>query len=71
MINKLNNADIASLKKVIKVTPDYEFFSELFLALIGNAPDKTINASGVTVISHWKATKRLLLNNFMKNAKAF
>ena len=34
MMGRLSTSDVASLKKVSKVTPDYEFYSQLFLTLI-------------------------------------
>lgn len=72
MMNKLSHSDVASLRKVSKITPDYEFYSELFLTIINQPPYKRTLPDGTTQISYWQATLKLLLNiNFMKNVKAF
>jgi hypothetical protein len=72
MMNKLSNSDVASLRKVSKITPDYEFYSELFLSIINQPPYKRNLPDGTTQISYWQATLKLLLNiNFMKNVKTF
>jgi|LauGreDrversion4_2_1035121.scaffolds.fasta_scaffold434602_3 hypothetical protein len=33
-MSKLSQSDVASLKKVSKITPDYETYAEVFLLMI-------------------------------------
>ena len=42
MMSVIKSSDIASLKKVARITPDYEFYSELILALFELGPVKKI-----------------------------
>ena len=72
MMSKLSQSDVASLKKVSKITPDYETYAEVFLLMINQPPIKRTLPDGTSHISYWQATLKLLLNiNFMKNVKSF
>jgi len=71
-MSKLSSSDVASLKKVSKVTAEYEFYSELFLTLINQPPLKRSTPDGMSIVSYWQATMKHLFNiNFMKNVKNF
>lgn len=71
MMKLVKSSDIASLKKVAKVTPEYEFYSELILTCLDMGPMKKINPDGTSVISYWHTLKKLLFNNFLKIIKNF
>lgn len=48
MMSKLLPSDVASLKKVSKITPDYEMYAELFLLMINQPPLKRNLPDGTT-----------------------
>ncbi len=54
MMSHIKSSDIACLKKVAKITPEYEFYSELILTCFDIGPIKKINPNGVSVISYWQ-----------------
>ncbi len=47
MMSLIKSSDVASLKKVAKSTPEYEFYSELIITLLDLGPVKKINPNGV------------------------
>lgn len=55
-MSKLSASDVASLKKVSKITPDYEFYAELFLLIINQPPYKRNLPDGTAYSSYWQAT---------------
>ena len=71
LLSLLKTSDIASLKKVARPTPDYEFYSQLILALFDLGPQKKITPDGVLVVSYWSTLQKLLFNQFMKIVKSF
>ncbi len=54
MMQNIKSSDIASLKKVVKPTSEYEFYSELILTLLDLNPVKKIHPNGVAVVSYWQ-----------------
>jgi len=71
MMSLIKSSDIASLKKVAKSTPEYEFYSELIIALLDLGPVKKISPNGVASVSYWQTFQKLLFHNFLKQVKSF